>query len=368
MTTKARKLADLGNVYDDGALSNRNVIVNGGMTISQRSTGSTQTGTGGSYVALDRWELYRNSSFTPNITVSQSTDAPSGFLNSMKVDVDATDTPTGSENFGFRTKIEGLDTGRFNRGTASAENMTLSFYVKSNKTGTYSIQLYDMGATIYSKLVTYTIDAVDTWERKEITVQANTNSNSPTLSSSEGLRVAFDLGSGPDDVVPIFDWNSTHGGATRVAAGQVNLLDSTSNYWQITGVQLEVGDTATPFEHRSYGDELARCQRYYYKIGGVSGKKPVICNAMAYSTNEIYGVFHLPVPMRTIPSGSYDGLPRGYKPGTAQRLTTFAINSLESSEKDLRLQGINIGYFNAGDASWIQIDTLGEYLDFDAEL
>ena len=299
--SKARGLADLGNVYDDGALSNRNVIVNGGMTISQRSTSSTQTGTGGSYVALDRWQLYRNNSFTPNITVSQSTDAPSGFLNSMKVDVDAADTPTDGENFGFRIKIEGLDTGRFNRGTASAENMTLSFYVKSNKTGTYSVQLYDMGGTIYSKLVTYTIDAVDTWERKEITVQANTNSNNPTLSSSEGLRVAFDLGSGPDDVVPIFDWNSTYGGATRVAAGQVNLLDSTSNYWQITGVQLEVGDTATPFEHEPYGVTLQKAQRYYYQVEPTGFNFGAYTNA-ALATQSIW----FPVTMRTSPTLSND--------------------------------------------------------------
>ena len=89
---------------------------------------------------------------------------------------------------------------------------------------------------------------------------------------------------------------------------------------------------------------------------------------MAYSTGELYGVFRLPVPMRTLPSGSYDGLPRGYKPGTAQRLTAFVINSIESSVQELRLRGDNAGYFNAGDASWIQIDSNGEYLDFDAEL
>ena len=310
--SKARQLADLGNQVDDGAITGSNMVVNGAMTVAQRSTSSTQTGTGASYVALDRWELYRNSSFTPNITVSQSTDAPSGFLNSMKVDVDATDTPTGGENFGFRTKIEGLDTGRFNRRTASAENMTFSFYVKSNKTGTYSMQLFDMGGTIYSKLVAYTIDAADTWERKEITLQANTSGSNPTLSNSEGLRIAFDLGSGPNDVVPIFDWSSTYGGATRVASGQVNLLDSTSNYWQITGVQLEVGDTATPFEHRSYGDELARCQRYFqrfsynqYNYFGIAVAPTGVSTALTDPKQFI-------VPMRANPTGSVartDGSP-----------------------------------------------------------
>jgi len=357
--SKARGLADLGNVYDDGALSNRNVIVNGGMTISQRSTSSTQTGTGPSYATVDRWELYRNSSLAPNITVSQSADAPSGFLNSMKVDVNATATPTGSQNFGFRTKIEGLDTGRFNRGTASAETMTLSFYVKSNKTGTYSAQIFDLGATIYSKLVAYTIDAADTWERKEITLQANTNSNSPTLSSSEGLRIAFDLGSGPDDVVPIFDWSTTYGIANRVASGQVNLLDSTSNYWQITGVQLEAGDTATPFEHpRSYGDELARCQRYFERW---------TFNSLFdwYVTSTADHAHDVDCPY----NGSFAVAKRAIP--TYSRSGTFVVDNLSSNDWTPKHTENTVNFYNSSSAAgryYSYNSSTSAYFDFDAEL
>jgi hypothetical protein len=367
--SKARQLADLGNQVDDGAITGSNMVVNGGMTVAQRGTSATLTGTGAEYVALDRWELYRNASFAPNITVSQSTDAPSGFLNSMKVDVDATDTPTGGENFGFRTKIEGVDTGRFNRGTASAENMTLSFYVKSNKTGTYSIQLFDMGGTIYSKLVAYTIDAVDTWERKEIILQANTNSNSPTLSNSEGLRVAFDLGSGPDDVVPVFDWSSTYGGATRAATGQVNLLDSTSNYWQITGVCLNVGDSAIDFPHENYGETLAKCQRYFESIE-TSYKN----SSSGYFTNHGNGAwvgpqFNFKVTKRATPSIISDlatfswrrasfrnssATTIGTGASTTQGITTdsFVVSIAESgiSNGTTALLFSNAGYFYTADA------------------
>ena len=316
--SKARQLADLGNQVDDGAITGSNIIVNGGMTVAQRGVSVTPTGTGSTYVALDRWDLYRNSSFSPNITVSQSTDAPSGFLNSMKVDVNAADTPTGGENFGFRTKIEGLNTGIFNRRSPNAENMTLSFYVKSNKTGTYSVQLFDMGGTIYSKLVTYTIVSADTWERKEITVQANPNGSNPTLSNEEGLRIAFDLGSGPDDVVPLFDWSSTYGGATRVATGQVNLLDSTSNYWQITGVCLNIGDSAIAFPHdESYGDTLAKCQRYYYQV------EPTGYNFGAYATSALSTQdIWFPVTMRASPSLSNDQSSSSY---TSAEFVNFSL-------------------------------------------
>jgi hypothetical protein len=221
-----------------------------------------------------------------------------------------------------------------------------------------------MGGTIYSKLVTYTIDAVDTWERKEITVQANTNSNNPTLSSSEGLRVAFDLGSGPDDVVPIFDWNSTYGGATRVAAGQVNLLDSTSNYWQITGVQLEVGDTATPFEHRSYGDELQRCQRYFYrKAWSGSGDK---FNAGAvYDTTNVVCSYWLPVSPRAEPYLTWSNLELR-QGNTSKTITSIGSVVTNTGSNDVRLTVVSSGLTAGYSASFRATGT--GHLSFDAEL
>ena len=362
--SKARGLADLGNAFDDGALSNRNLIINGAMQVAQRGTSATGvTGTG--YYTCDRWQ-YRNGSggTGQEATHEQSTDAPDGFQNSYKISCTVADaTPLGSENEALGYKTEGYDVSQLGYGTSSAKTITLSFWVKSTVTGDYGVQFFN--GSSYSALKSYSINAASTWEYKTIQLDGDTVNAFPS-GNAQALSLLFHLACGPDDITSEYEWTNQTG--FRSITGQANVFATTSDTWQITGVQLEVGDTATPFEHRSYSDEIQRCHRYYYKIGGVSGKRPVICNAMAYSTGELYGVFRLPVPMRTLPSGSYDGLPRGYKPGTAQRLTAFVINSIESSVQELRLRGDNAGYFNAGDASWIQIDSNGEYLDFDAEL
>jgi hypothetical protein len=249
--------------------------------------------------------------------------------------------------------------------------MTLSFYVKSNKTGSYSVQLFDVGGTIYSKLVIYTIVSADTWERKEITVQANPNGSNPTLSNAEGLRIAFDLGSGPDDIVPIYDWSSTYGGATRSISGQVNILDSTSNYWQITGVQLEVGDTATPFEHRSFGDELARCQRYYYAhLSAPTGNQSSVCTSANYSSLKSYGTVNFPVTMRATPSlNAYSASAAWYiyYGNTSSSFDTLNhINVTPTTA--LVFNNDNVG-ITQGQAANIQAaDTTNCYVHFDAEL
>ena len=229
-----------------------------------------------------------------------------------------------------------------------------------------------LGNTADYQSKSFTLGA-NTWKKVTVTVSgASSLSIDDRADNASGLqlRIIPDYGTaysgGSEAVENVWYYRTQSNG--YVPNFTQDWQNTSGATFEITGVQLEVGDTATPFEHRSYGDELARCQRYYYKIGGVSGKKPVICNAMAYSAHELYGVLRLPVPMRTIPSGSYDGLPRGYKPGAAERLTLFAINSTESTEQEIRLQGNITGYFTAGDASWIQIDSFGEYLDFDAEL
>lgn len=266
--SKQNELVALARTGASGGGS-KNMVTNGDMQIAQRGTSATVTTAGTSYDALDRFESYRNSSYAPNYTLSQDTTGPDGFSRSLKVDVDATATPTGSQNFGIRTKVEGFDAVQTGLGTSGSKQITLSFYVKSNKTGTYGTQIFRNGSTAYSTTKGYTIDAADTWERKEITFTAFTTDNTPTVTTAWGIMVHFDLSSGPDDIIAPYDWAAV--GAARTVTGQVNLMDSTSNYWQITGVQLEVGDKATDFEHRSFSDELLRCQRYFEKSASPSG-------------------------------------------------------------------------------------------------
>jgi len=162
--SKARQLADLGNVYDDGALSNRNLIINGAMQVAQRGTNSaSQTSTNG-YTTCDRWHLQMDSSGT--FTVSQSATAPEGFANSFKIDCTTADASPNYLILSYR--FEGQDVQRIKKGTASSESSTLSFWVRSSKIGTYQVNLQDIDNT-RNIGATYLISSADTWEYKTVT-------------------------------------------------------------------------------------------------------------------------------------------------------------------------------------------------------
>jgi len=246
---------------------NRNLIINGAMQVAQRGTSATvgPNGTGEGYTVVDRFLNSLNGSVVSTFT--QSTDAPSGFANSAKIEITTADSSLGSTEFWhFRYSAEGQDLQSIAKGTSDAKAITLSFYVKSNKTGTYTVDLEDTNNSRINALA-YTVDSANTWERKTLTFNADT-SGAFTNDNNLSLRINFWLCSGSQYQGGTF-YNGTWGSdtdANRVHSNQVNLGDTVGNEWYITGVQLEVGDTATPFEHRSYGDELARCQRYFEKI------------------------------------------------------------------------------------------------------
>jgi len=240
-------------------LSHRNLIINGAMQVAQRGTSFSWTS---SVYTLDRFKVGNGGGFTFDTTITQDTNAPSGFSNSLKITPDTTQTPTGSDNATVFQNLEGQDVQRLAYGTNDAKKITLSFYVKSNKTGTYGVQLQDLDNDL-TCVVGYTVDTANTWERKTLTFNENT-SNSFDNDNNGSLRICWHLACGSDDLVSEdTSWGISTGGF-RSITGQVNFMDNTSNTWQITGLQLEVGSVATPFEHRSYGEELARCQRYYY--------------------------------------------------------------------------------------------------------
>lgn len=242
-----------------GPLSNRNLIINGAMTVAQRGTSGTVT-TAGNYPSVDRWSC--NDGGIGGFTVSQSTDAPTGFANSAKWA--CTSTGSATNDVFHEQKLEGQDLQLLEYGTASAKSFTVSFWVKSNKTGEYSLWIENNDANRYFTTPGYTINAANTWEFKTITVPGDTGGSGFTNDNGVSLKIRWHL-------VLRTSFQGTPSGAWSTSAslrGQgshVNFADSTSNEWYITGVQVEVGSVATPFEHRSYGDELARCQRYYEK-------------------------------------------------------------------------------------------------------
>jgi len=267
--SKARELAELGAVYDSGALSNRNLMHNPKMEVAQRGT-SFSYSTGQSAALLDRWSVAIGSAYNFDTTISQSTTTPSGegFKYSLKVEMDAAITPSGSQNGGIFMKFEGQDFDQLSYGTSSAQSVTLSFWVRSNKTGTYCCQIQvntgdSTTGNKYSHVKEYTISAANTWEKKTLTFSGLT-AQAITQTNTDGFRMIWWLSVGPDDQVATADtWTQT--ASFLSTSNQVNFADSASNEWYVTGVQLEVGSEATPFEHRSYGDELARSQRYYQK-------------------------------------------------------------------------------------------------------
>ena len=246
-----------------GPLSNRNLIVNGSMMIAQRATSSTSF----NYNTVDRFRSGISGTSTAAITSSQSSDSPAGFSNSFRMDVDTADTLTGTEEFYFEQKIEAQNLQHLDYGTSSAKTLTLSFWVKSYQTGQFSAWFYQGdSARFYFK--EYTVNASGTWEYKTITIPGDA-SGVINDDNGIGLTVRFYLGGGSDREGTVStDWALSVSG-NRFTSNQVQLTNNTDNYWAITGVQLETGSVATPFEHRSYGDELARCQRYYYNGGQV---------------------------------------------------------------------------------------------------
>jgi hypothetical protein len=280
----------------------RNLIINGAMQVAQRgdSTGVTSSG----YYGPDRWQAVVGGG---TYSISQVTDGPNGFATSYKIQCTTADgTLDAADIVGVSQKMEGLNLQSIAKGTSDAQQLSWSFWVKSNMTGTYQTNIREKDN---NRLVgaTYTINSADTWEKKTITFPADTtgainNDNGESMQIEFFLRAGSNYSSGS---VPT-TW-ATADNTNRGAGLTVDIADSTSNYWQITGVQLEVGNVATPFEHRSYGEELDLCKRYFQFIAN----KDYMCmrsNKLEGSTNDSgVPVVRSPLSqwMRTTPTATF---------------------------------------------------------------
>ena len=261
-----------------GALSSRRININGAMQVAQRGT---VVNAGNEYGGPDRYKFVKNDGA---YTISQDTDAPSGsgFASSFKVDVTSAASSTGNQYVYLRQMIEGQDLQQLKKGTSSAESLTLQFWVKSTKTGTYVVQLFDVDTSSNRQICkTYTVNSSNTWEYKTLTFAGDTtgafdNDNAASLEINWWLYAGSTYTSGTLQT----SWGAYS--AANAAVGQVNAADNTSNNILFTGIQLEVGEKATPFEHRSFGDEIARCQRYYEQsnptLSGSDGKQSFVAS------------------------------------------------------------------------------------------
>ena len=277
----------------------KNRIINGAMVIDQRNAGAAVTITGGAYT-LDRWQIFATqaSKFTVQQNASSVTP-PAGYTNYLGATVGASANVTvgAGDYFSLSQAIEGFNTADFSFGTASASAITLSFWVRSSLTGTFGGNFYnDSAARIYGFL--YTINAANTWEQKTITVAGDTSGTWLTT-NGRGLVVLFTLGAGSTNGQGTTGaWTSTKfAGPT----GATNWITTNSATFYITGVQLEKGSTATSFDYRPYGTELALCQRYYYKYSVTSSDQSFGSGYNYGTTNFIFNT-KFPVSMRTAPS------------------------------------------------------------------
>ena len=313
---------EVNNVVDNH-LGMRNLIINGNMQIAQRATSKTSITADGFYTC-DRWEALVRTAGT--WTQTQDTGvANEGFAKSLKMDCTTADASLGaSDRIFMYQRIEGFNTQSIKKGTANAESVTLSFWIKSNKTGTYIAELQDLDNSRDISQA-YTISSANTWEKKTLTFVPDTtgaldNDNAGSLDVYFWLAAGSDFSSGTLNT----SWNSTV--SANRAVGQVNLADSTSNYVNITGVQLEVGTTATPFENVPYDLNLQRCFRYYQHFKGGSAFTSGV-NGVYNDTTTLVGLHTHIVPMRAAPTFSYSNIAHfDLEPFDAQP-TTLTSNS-----------------------------------------
>lgn len=273
--------------------SGRNVIINGAMQVHQRGT-STASITAGGYYTADRFAQTLSSLGTWTQTVENDAPTGSGFRKSLKVLCTAADASPAAGDISTITQIvEGQNLQQFAKGTASAKQFSVSFWVKSNVTGTYIVNLYDIDNT-RSVSASYTISASATWEKKTITFPADTTGAFDN-DSIGSLYCFFTLGAGSNFTSGTLNTTWTSATDANRMVGQTNLASAINNYWQITGLQLEAGAVATPFEFEDFGTTLAKCQRYFQVIQHIS-------IAHARTTTALETSIMFPTTMRAAPT------------------------------------------------------------------
>ena len=296
--TKAAELAAL--IGSQTSLANRNLVVNGAMNVSQRGTSSTGIGASSGYFTVDRFTI-RTSSTAGRLTMTQTavTDLP-GFANCIKLDCTTADTSIAAAEFTFlSTRLEGQNLQQMKKGTSSAESVTVSFYVKGNAAATYVCEIGDSDNT---RTITQAFAVTTSWNRISLTFPGDTTGAFDD-DNAHSLQLNFWLHGGSTYSGGTFADNTwaAETNANRYAGSRTSFFDSTDREFFITGVQMEIGETATPFEHRSFGEELLLCQRYYYKTISASGTKVAGAGLQSLTTTAVI-VVPYPTQMREAPT------------------------------------------------------------------
>jgi len=293
-----------GTITDNAvtpSVNMKNRIINGAMVTDQRNAGAAVT-TASSF-PVDRFLIALTSNNGTFSAQQSTTVVPTGFTHSVGITVTAADASIAStENFGYQSWIEGNNIADLGFGTASAKTVTVSFWVRGSVTGTYAVVIGNSnagtGAANRSYVSTYTINSANTWEYKTVTVAGDTSGTWQT-GNLRGMLVRFGLTAGTDFQQAAGSWGTANAFGT---SSTVQLLSTLNATWFITGVQLEVGSTATSFDYRPYGTELALCQRYYARMNSLNGNFIGFGSGVDISTTAALVVINYPTTMRAAPT------------------------------------------------------------------
>ncbi len=352
--TCTAKITSIGG----GGLSHRNLVINGAMNVAQRGVSFTANGSYGA-------DRFKTAFGAGGFNTQQVADAPAGFKNSIKV----TQTSYGSASYKMiEHYIEGNNIISLGYGAAGAKTATLSFFVKGSVTGTYGVTIQNAatGGSRVCYVSSYTINSANTWEYKTVTVTPPTTYTWYT-DTQRGLGIIFSLGSTGYSTSTLNQWQVAN---KFDVTGAVDLSNNSGATLQITGVQYEVGDTATSFEHHGFGEELTRCYRYYYRMNGDNNKTYMI--GMSDNDNvNIYGFLHFPVPMRTAPTAvEQSGDASHYKVRRDTTQTCTAVPAFtDAMPFYARVNFPRSGHgWGTGQMLWCQGGSSSSYLGFSAEL
>jgi len=356
-------------IRDQIGAGRKNLIINGGMQVSQRGGSSTFGQSDKGYKTVDRFSVYEQGTPLSTFDVNRVTDSPNGFRSSHKLTCTTAEaTPSSTVHMYTFQKIEGQSLQHLGFGTPDAKDITISFWVKATVVGTYAVAFKHfssngVGTQYYGD--TYTVNSANTWQKVIMVIPKNTAADIIN-DSTGGFSCEFVVVSGTyysSSATGLPSWTASPNAAQREGGHNVNLGSAVGNSWQITGVQLELGSVATDFEHRSYGEELALCQRYYYAINGAgnAGYNMILQRRNGNGTKSYQQTIEFPVTMRVSPATAATYLDL-HKPGVAyDPITSIGFaSSPEMGAAHIMVQTANI------DSIAAQVRNFN--IQFDAEL
>ena len=375
--------AQISSLNDSYIGGRRNMIINGDHRISQRGSAAVTVTASAGYRCVDRFKSDIDDGGSPAGTFShaQSTDVPAGqgFTHSSKITtVTQASKPGGTSNrHQIYTMLEKQDVAHLEWGTSAAKTCTLSFWVKSSVTGTYILWFRHYGGTTHSYYTNYTINSANTWEKKTITLTGYTSGGNVTGTLNlQGILIEWNLGtSSGNETGTLNEWTTS--GTIRAATGSVYLPENAGATWYLTGCQFEVGSVMTPFEHRSFQEELLRCMRYYQQItgddrgyNGATGGSGSFKNSVIGIYNgetDVRAVYYHMVPMRDEPTLTVLGALSDFDLEPFDRApSSITMNRAGVYQSTLIIQ--DSGSATAGDACLVTIDQAAGGLAFSAEL